>query len=88
MSLFESIVQFFAEHIFLEEYYGSFITNFYQIGYQEDIVNGELVGYKPFYMSLDTWLSYTCAIISIIFILVLCCLFVYKIVRLIGGLIR
>lgn len=34
------------------------------------------------------YLAGLCSVISLIFIVVLCCLFVYKIVRLIGGLIR
>lgn len=42
----------------------------------------------PTYMSLGDWLSTTATIISITIIVVLCCLFVYKIIKLIGGLIR
>ena len=39
-------------------------------------------------MPLADWLSTTATIISITIIVVLCCLFVYKIIKLIGGLIR
>lgn len=39
-------------------------------------------------INLGDWLSTTATAISIIIIVVLCCLFVYKIIRLIGGLIR
>lgn len=41
-----------------------------------------------FTLSLGDWLSTTATIISISIIVVLCCLFVYKIIKLIGGLIR
>lgn len=34
------------------------------------------------------YLAFICSIISLIFILVLCCLFIYKIIKLVGGLIR
>lgn len=40
------------------------------------------------YISFADWLSTTATAISITIIVVLCCLFVYKIIRLIGGLIR
>ena len=40
------------------------------------------------YLSISDWLSTTATIISITIIVVLCCLFVYKIIKLIGGLIR
>lgn len=40
------------------------------------------------YISLGDWLSTSATIISITIIVVLCCMFVYKIIRLIGGLIR
>ena len=39
-------------------------------------------------ITLIEYLSLTCALISLITIVVLCCLFVYKIIILIGGLIR
>lgn len=39
-------------------------------------------------ISLGDWLSTTATAISITIIVVLCCLFVYKIIKLIGGLIR
>lgn len=38
--------------------------------------------------NLGNYLSYIASLVSIIFIVVLCCLFVYKIIKLIGGLIR
>lgn len=44
--------------------------------------------YTGYDFDLSTYFAYLCSIISLIFIFVLCCLFVYKIVRLIGGLIR
>ena len=34
------------------------------------------------------YLTFLCSLISLIFIIVLCCLFVWKIIKLIGGLIR
>lgn len=40
------------------------------------------------YISLADWLSTTATAISITIIVVLCCLFIYKIIRLVGGLIR
>lgn len=40
------------------------------------------------YILLSDWLSTTATAISITIIVVLCCLMIYKIVRLIGGLIR
>lgn len=43
---------------------------------------------SPVYMGLQDWFSTTATAISITIIVVLCCLFVYKIIRLIGGLIR
>lgn len=48
--------------------------------------NGSFNG--DIYMSLNDWLSTTATAISITIIVVLCCLMIYKIVRLIGGLIR
>lgn len=41
-----------------------------------------------FTTNMSDWLSTTATAISITIIVVLCCLFVYKIIRLIGGLIR
>ena len=38
--------------------------------------------------TMQEYLSNLCTLISLIFIVVLCCLFVYKIIKLIGGLIR
>ena len=46
-------------------------------------VNGQIVS-----VNFADWLSTTATIISISIIVVLCCLFVYKIIKLIGGLIR
>lgn len=40
------------------------------------------------YISFGDWLSTTATAIAITIIVVLCCMFVYKIVKLIGGLIR
>lgn len=39
-------------------------------------------------LSLVDYLKYLCAYISLIIIIVLCCLFVYKIIKLVGNLIR
>lgn len=39
-------------------------------------------------ISLSRYLTLLCSIVSMIIIVVLCCLFVYKIIKLIGGLIR
>ena len=41
-----------------------------------------------FQLTFQEWLCHTASIISITIIVVLCCLFVYKIIKLIGGLIR
>lgn len=41
-----------------------------------------------FTTSMSDWLSTTATAIAITIIVVLCCMFVYKIIRLIGGLIR
>lgn len=42
----------------------------------------------PLYITFGDWLSTTATIIALTIIVVLCCLFVYKIIKLIGGLIR
>lgn len=65
----------------------------------DDIINGVdvLLPINGIYYQMDSplngisfsdWLSTTATAISITIIVVLCCLFIYKIVRLIGGLIR
>lgn len=43
---------------------------------------------SPLQMPLSNYLCFIATIISITVIVVLCCLFVYKIIKLIGGLIR
>ena len=43
---------------------------------------------RPMYIGLGDWLSTTATAISITIIVVLCCLFIYKLVKLVGGLIR
>lgn len=45
-------------------------------------------GIRNSYIGLSDWLSTTATAISITIIVVLCCLFIYKIIRLVGGLIR
>lgn len=42
----------------------------------------------PATMEIGQYLVFICSLISFVIILVLCCLFVFKIVKLIGGLIR
>lgn len=49
------------------------------------LFNLDNTGYQ---ISMGDWLSTTATIISITIIVVLCCLFIYKIIKLIGGLIR
>lgn len=50
-----------------------------------DNVNFDIGGYN---VAFGSWLAFTASIISITIIVVLCCLFIYKIIKLIGGLIR
>lgn len=45
-------------------------------------------GYMNFVIDVQTYFAITCSVITLIIILVVCWLFVYKIIRLIGGLIR
>lgn len=37
-------------------------------------------------LQVDEYLSWLCSIISLIFIVVLCCLFIYRLIRLVGRL--
>ena len=53
----------------------------YWSGYYNISVNGYL--FTP-----PDYLSYVLALISFIIIFVLCCLFIYRIIKLVGGLIR
>lgn len=39
-------------------------------------------------LTITDYLAFLCTLVSLVFIVVLCCLFVYKIIKLIGGLIR
>lgn len=84
-TLFQAIYLFFQEHLFPSG-----------VGDEIDLIDlryavGNSItenGMAPFYMTLQEWLCYTATFITIITLFVLCCLFIYKIVRLIGGLIR
>lgn len=73
--------------------------NFIDLSTDEYVGEGNLFTSEPlvkmfqdenlkYYGGFGDWLSTTATIISITIIVVLCCLFVYKIIKLIGGLIR
>lgn len=94
--LWDLIRDFFVQHVFggslsdgetffdhflgVDLNSGGIVTLGYQVGLDDDL--------HPVYLTLGDWLSTTATIISITIIVVLCCLFVYKIIKLIGGLIR
>lgn len=89
--LWDLIRDFFVQHIFGGTTKNG--TNF--AGFVAFITNnGNLTTYSfrlplgDYSIGLGDWLSTTATIISITIIVVLCCLFVYKIIKLIGGLIR
>ena len=75
MSFFELIVNWLFT-IFADNT-GDY-TEFFDVQYVVGGVN----------INFSSWLCYTLAIIGTIFVIVLCCLFIYKIIKLIGGLIR
>lgn len=104
MSLWDLIRDFFVQHVFggllsngvqVGGYVGTLIYGDYY--YSEAFTTDYYVSLGGYFqgndaevlaISLGDWLSTTATIISITIIVVLCCLFVYKIVKLIGGLIR
>lgn len=63
-----------------DQYNGSLGDIVYKIG--GDSYTGDIN------MSMADWLSTTATAIAITIIVALCCLFIYKIIRLVGGLIR
>ena len=77
--MYELIYEFFADTIFNADL--ELLT--FQFYSKTDLVDGTIYTY-----SMNEWLCHTASIISITIIVVLCCLFVYKIIKLIGGLIR
>lgn len=77
--MLEALYNFFAQNIFI----ASPTTN---TGIYKFLTIQLTVGNTT--MRVYEYLSSLGCIISIILILVLCCLFVYKIIKLIGGLIR
>ena len=99
--LWDLIRDFFVEHIFggynsngvnspalvgwLYNHNDDEVIDWYTNDYY--VINFENDG-NTYSLSMGDWLSTTATIISITIIVVLCCLFVYKIVKLIGGLIR
>lgn len=81
---------------FFEANFGS---GWYESDGTDDMLTGVNIGYKvglefgsahgeSMFLTASDWLSTTATAISITIIVVLCCLFVYKIIKLIGGLIR
>ena len=74
---------------YLEDYSGvGYYEYAYKVGSWAHIDEGVITGYEPTYITGADWLATTATIISISIIVILCCLFVYKIIKLIGGLIR
>lgn len=102
--LWDLIRDFFVQNIFggldSEGFYHSFNIGSGSIydgeNWTSEILTNEGLVYQvqnsadglPYYLTLGDWLSTTASVISITIIVVLCCMFIYKIVRLIGGLIR
>ena len=72
--MYDSLFEFFETYIFNDNY--------------SALLDDTEVGFFNVSISLQSYLCTLASLISIIFILVLCCLFVYKIIKLIGGLIR
>lgn len=60
----------------------------YQLDILEFVVIHNSTNNTDLSMSVNTYLAWLCSVISLIFIVVLCCLFVYKIIKLVGNLIR
>lgn len=92
--LWDLIRDFFVIHIFggynsLGDPYdcslggGDWYTTDTYITFDKITFSGQPISY-----SIGDYLSTTATIISISIIVVLCCLFIYKIIKLIGGLIR
>lgn len=99
--LWDLIRDFFVQHVFggcdsggsIFNVSGGQLYSYLQENgtYEELSTNASDYMYKVSsneYCSLSDWLSTTATIISITIIVVLCCMFVYRIVKLIGGLIR
>lgn len=63
--------------------YNYFNTLFYDTNGITYELNFDIGGFT---VGFNDWLCYTCALISLIFILVLCCLFIYRLIRLVGRL--
>lgn len=102
--LWDLIRDFFVRHIFggiTSE--GAYFTCCWGLFANDDFIYSESNSFPMFkigqvinfsddiiynYVSCGDWLSTTATIITITIIVVLCCLFVYKIIKLIGGLIR
>ena len=74
--MFDALYDFFLNIVFASENNMDLLEG----------INFDFGSYGP--ITLIEYLSLTCALISLITIVVLCCLFVYKIIKLIGGLIR
>lgn len=83
MSLYDLIFEFFITHVF---YCSASAPNMSFLLDDMSFTIGQ--GDYAFTLSFDQYLAHTASIISITIIVVLCCLFVYKIIKLIGGLIR
>lgn len=97
--LWTAIFEFFVKYVFGGVLFGNNSTSYYR-GY---ILGGYIYGSST-PLAIDTtslsvtifgqqlpignYFSFIATIISISIIVVLCCLFVYKIIKLIGGLIR
>lgn len=97
--LWNNIYQFFVEHVFggwWYEYVGNevvyrgynaifSVTSYEYYNTANNYVSTDFFGVP---ITIGNYLSLIATLISISVILVLCCLFVYKIIKLIGGLIR
>ena len=94
--LWDLIRDFFVQHVFGGyDSEGVAFGGVILTGNNDDISAGTYcldlgfeVGEVPVKTCYGDWLSTTATAISITIIVVLCCLFVYKIIKLIGGLIR
>lgn len=82
MSLFLVIYQFFSTLVFA--YSSDIIT--YPL-YQKLFIDTTFTIGSQTYRAIEYY-SFICAFVATIIVVVLCCLFVYKIIKLIGGLIR
>lgn len=95
--LWDLIRDFFVQHVFggydsEGNAFSTFIGKLKDVDGAEDLSWAESIWFtidsNGNQLALGDWLSTTATAISITIIVVLCCLFIYKIVRLIGGLIR